>query len=150
VTEATTRSRNNAANTRGRPFRKGNQGRPKGARHKVTLAVQALLDGEAEALTRVAVEKALDGDSTALRLCMDRIAPTPKDRPVSFDLPSIDTSGGIVEAISAVAEAMSSGDLTPNEATGVAALLEIQRRALETHELEERLTTLEQQQTKRR
>jgi hypothetical protein len=32
-----------------------------------------LLDGEAEALTRKAVELALDGDASALRLCLDRV-----------------------------------------------------------------------------
>ena len=44
-------ARNNAVNTRGRPFAAGNPGRPKGARNKATLAVEQLLDGEAEALT---------------------------------------------------------------------------------------------------
>jgi hypothetical protein len=47
-------SRNNVRKTRvrgiGRPFAKGNPGRPKGARHKATVAAEALLDGEAEAL----------------------------------------------------------------------------------------------------
>ena len=38
---------NNAPKTRGRPFQKGNPGRPLGARHKATLAAEALLDGEA-------------------------------------------------------------------------------------------------------
>ncbi len=33
----------NAAATRGRPFAQGNAGRPKGARNKTTLAVEALL-----------------------------------------------------------------------------------------------------------
>jgi hypothetical protein len=50
-------------------------GKPKGARHKTTLAVQALLDGEAEALTRKCIELAKEGDTTALRLCMERLAP---------------------------------------------------------------------------
>ena len=141
----TNQARNNAPKTRGRPFQKGNPGRPKGARHKVTLAVESLLEGEAEALTRKCIERAKEGDMTALRLCMDRIAPPPKDRPVSFDLPSIDTSGGIVEAISAVTQAVSSGELTPSEATSVAAILETQRKALQTYELEERIAVLEQQ-----
>ena len=54
-------------------FCAGNLGRPKGARNKKTLALEALLDGEAEALTRTAIEKALDGDGLALRLCLERI-----------------------------------------------------------------------------
>lgn len=61
-------ARKNTGKTRGRPFKKGNPGRPKGARNKVTLAVEALLDGEAEDLTRKAVELAQEGNTTALRL----------------------------------------------------------------------------------
>src|SRR5436190_21458026 len=63
-------------------FGRGNPGKPKGARHRTTLAVEALLDGEAEGLTRKAIKMALAGDTVALRLCMDRIAPARKDRPV--------------------------------------------------------------------
>ena len=59
---------------RGRPFAPGQSGnpngRPKGARNKATIAAEALLDGDAEAITRKIVEKALDGDMIALRLCL--------------------------------------------------------------------------------
>src|SRR5215475_9848913 len=69
----------------GRRFRPGVSGnpagRPKGARNKSTLAAEALLDGEAEALTRKAVEMALGGDTVALRLCLERLVPPRKDRP---------------------------------------------------------------------
>ena len=83
-------TRNNGRTTAGR-FAKGNPGRPLGARHKATLAAEAILDGEAEALTRKAVEKALEGDATALRLCLERIVPARKDRPITFELPQIDS-----------------------------------------------------------
>jgi hypothetical protein len=42
------------------------RGRPAGSRHRTSLAVEALLEGEAEGLTRKAVEMALGGDTTAL------------------------------------------------------------------------------------
>src|SRR2546429_6235694 len=84
-----------AANTtrdqRGRPFVKGQSGypagKPKGARHRTTLAAEALLDGEAEALTRKVIELAFSGDSTALRLCLDRILPPRRERPARLALP---------------------------------------------------------------
>lgn len=64
---------------RGRPFEKGQSGnrdgRPQGSRNKATLAVEALLEGEAEALTRKAIERALEGDIQALRLCLERVCP---------------------------------------------------------------------------
>ena len=67
----------NGRNTAGK-FTSGNSGRPKGARNKKTLAIKNLLEGQAEALTQTAIYKALDGDSMALRLCMERIAPAPR------------------------------------------------------------------------
>ena len=71
------------------PFEPGKSGNPagksKGTRNKTTLAVEALLDGEAETLTRKAIELAKAGDLAALRVCLDRIAPPRKDRPVLFE-----------------------------------------------------------------
>jgi len=43
-----------------------------GCRDKTTIAAAALLAGEAETLARKAVELALVGDPTALRLCLER------------------------------------------------------------------------------
>ena len=82
-------ARNNVAKTytgRNGKFRPGNPGRPKGARHKTTLAIEAILDGEAKALTQKAIEMAMSGDTTALRLCLERLAPPRRDRSVSLSL----------------------------------------------------------------
>ena len=73
----------NGRNTAGQ-FAAGNAGRPKGSRNRATIAIESLLQGQAEALTQTAITKALEGDSVALRLCMERIAPAPKDQPVSL------------------------------------------------------------------
>jgi hypothetical protein len=64
-------------------------GPPAGSRHRTTRAVEALLDGEAEGLTRKAVEMALAGDTVALRLCLERLVPPRKDRPVALALPPL-------------------------------------------------------------
>ena len=69
------------------PGQSGNPaGRPKGARNKATLALETLLDGQAEALTQKAIELALGGDMMALRMCLDRILPARRDRPVSIEM----------------------------------------------------------------
>jgi hypothetical protein len=78
----------NGRNTAGQ-FTASNTGRPKGSRNKATIAIESLLQGQAEALTQTAVKKGLEGDSVALRLCMERIAPAPKDQSVSFRLPQM-------------------------------------------------------------
>ncbi len=124
-------------------FTEGNPGRPRGARHKATLAAQALLDGEAEALTRQAVKQALEGDTTALRLCLERIAPPRKDAPVTFDLPRMETARDAAKAAGAILEAVAEGDLTPTEGAHIMALVETYRRTLETTELEARVAALE-------
>ena len=66
------------------PGQSGNPaGRPRGARNRATQAAEAILSGEAEALTRKAVELALAGDVTALRLCLERFCPLKEGAPWS-------------------------------------------------------------------
>jgi len=132
---------------RGTPFVKGQSGnpagKPKGARSAVTLAAEALLDGEAESLTRKAIDMALGGDATAMRLCLERIIPARKSRKVAFDLPAVNATADLVPAFSAVVGAMAAGDLAPDEAMTIAGVLEMKRKAIETVEIERRLAALE-------
>lgn len=124
-------------------FTAGNPGRPRGARHRSTLAAQALLDGELEVLTRRAVDLALTGDVQALRLCLDRALPALKESPVVVDIPRIRSAGDALEAASVVVEAVAAGDLTPGQGQSVMAVLEGARRVIETVDLEQRIAALE-------
>ena len=141
------RSRKNAAKTRGKPFKKGNDGRPRGARNKITLAVEALLDGEADALTRKAIEQAKEGDMQALKLCLERICPLRKGRAVAFDLPTKLDLKNLADTTALLIRTVAAGDLTPEEAQAVASLMETHRRAVETVEIEERIARLEERMT---
>ena len=132
----------NGRNTAGQ-FAAGNTGRPKGSRNKTTIAIESLLQGQAEALTQTAVQKALEGDSMALKLCMERIAPAPKDQPVAFSLPKMNNAMDASEAARSVLTAASEGELTPVEATRVMGLIDSYRRTLELTEIEQRLQALE-------
>ena len=124
---------------------KGGPGRPKGALNKTTLAVQALFDGEAEAIGRKAVEMALNGDSTALRLCMERIAPPVKERPINgFEIPKINTQEDVLSAIALVTECLAKGELLPSESAAICSVLDQYRRHYETTEFEKRLAQLEE------
>lgn len=138
--------RNCGRNTDG-TFGPGNPGKPKGTRHKATQAALMLLNGEAEALTRKAVELALEGDTIALRLCLERIVPPRKDAPVVFNLPSMQSAADAAKAAGAVLDAVALGNLTPTEGAHIMALVETYRRTMETTELESRLSTLERCET---
>ena len=132
----------NGRNTDGK-FSNGNVGRPKGSRNKATIAIESLLEGQAEALTQTAISKALDGDSIALRLCLDRIAPPMKDKSVVFTLPKMQDAMDASQAAGSVLNAVGDGTLTPIEGTRVMALIDSYRRTLELTDIEQRLQTLE-------
>ena len=136
-----------AGEQRGRPFKPGQSGnppgRPQGSRHKTTLAIDALLEGEAETITRKAIELAKEGDTVALRLCMDPLAPVQKDRPVAFALPEITTTADVVKASAALLHAVAPGELTPSEAAELGKLVEAHVRAIELTDVQARLEALE-------
>ena len=117
---------------RGRPFEKGRSGNPAGrrprSRNKATLAAAA----ESEALTRTAVELALAGDPTAMRLCIERILPPCRERAVKFTLPPIESAEDISGAMKAVTAALAKEDITPGEAATIAGVAETFARAIET------------------
>ncbi|MGR3343996.1 MAG: hypothetical protein ACU0DI_12365 [Paracoccaceae bacterium] len=101
-----------------------------------------MLDGEAEALGRKA-ELALEGDTVALRLCLERIAPPRKDIPVQFDLPTVTCAAEAAHAVQAVLLAVSQGDVTPMQGATIMGLVEQYRRILELSEFEGRIVALE-------
>lgn len=143
-----TAARDEPTQPRGGRFRPGNAGKPKGSRHRATRAVEALLEGEAEGLARKAVELALDGDTVALKLCLERLAPPRKERPVEIALPALGSPKDALAASAALLGAVAAGEIAPGEAGAVGRLLELHLRAVETHDLEARLAALEARQTR--
>ena len=135
-----------AAQKRGRPFEPGQSGnpngRPKGARNRVTRAVEALIEGQGEALGAKAVEKALDGDSPMLRALLSTLVP-PRERTVEFELPKIESAADAVKASSAVITACAAGELSPHEATAIMGLISTHVRTIEVAELEPEVAALE-------
>ena len=119
-------------------------GRPLGARNKATEAAELLLDGEAEALTRMALELALGGNAAALRLCLDRIIPPRRGRPVQLGLPPVRDAGDLGCTMAAITNAAGEGVITPGEAVELARVVEIFVRAVETSDSERRLQQLEE------
>jgi hypothetical protein len=119
--------------------------------NQATRDAAVLLSGEAGTLTRKAIDLALAGDISALRLCIDRIIAPQKDQPIAFAMPPIAKAGGgagdLAAAMSAVTAAAASGAMTPAEAASLAQVFEAHARIIElTARVEaERLATTQKE-----
>ena len=137
-----------APKQRGRPFLKGQSGnpngRPVGAKNRTTLAAEALLDGEAEKLTRKTVTLALKGDVACLRLCLDRIVPPRRGRPLHFTIPALNSSSDAGTVMAAITRAVACGDLTTTEAGELSRFIEVYVKVIESADIERRIEALEQ------
>ncbi len=126
------------------PGRSGNPaGRPPGARNRISAAVDAMIEGEAEEVTRKVLELASYGHVGALRMCLERVAPRRKGRSVAFALPPIEHAGDAVAAGAVILAAMASGELSPDEATERLRAIEAFQRVCQHSELGERVAELE-------
>jgi hypothetical protein len=126
-------------------------GRRKGTRNKSTEATLALAnEGETplELMTRVSRDTNVD---MPIRLNAARWAapylhpkPFPEMPMAEFSLPeSITTVDGLLEAHAGILKAVAAGDLAVPLARDLSAIVEAQRRLVETSELEARITRLE-------
>jgi hypothetical protein len=131
----------------GRPFQPGASGNPKGksrgTRSQITVLAEKLMADDADEIVKAVIAAAKGGDMTAARLILERISPVRKGRPVRLDLPLVQTAADVATAMAALTLAMAAGDVTPDEATTVAGVLEMRRKAIETVELEDRIAELE-------
>lgn len=128
-------------------FKKGESGnpagKPRGAKDKRT-ELRELLKPHAAKLVQKVVDLALAGDVSALRICIDRIIPPVRESRLSITLPAVKDVSGCTAAQAKVLQAVTAGDLVPGEGQALSGLIENQRRALETLELEMRLAAIEQ------
>jgi hypothetical protein len=130
-----------------KPYKAGQSGnpngRPRGARNKATVMLEAMLDGEGEEVARKCIDLAKAGDTTCIRLVMERVLPPRKDRPVSLVLPKLETAGDAVTVTAALFAAVAAGEVTPSEAGELSKMVQTFVQAVETQQLEQRLSRLE-------
>ena len=124
------------------------KGRPQGSRNKASLLAETLLESETEALVRKCIEMALGGESTAMRIVMERLLPVRKDRPISLELKKLEKVEDASKALGTITKAVAQGEITPLEGQSMANIIEAHRRAIETMDLERRLTELEEKAEK--
>ena len=127
-----------------KPGQSGNpKGRPPGSRNRVTLVALAAMEEGAAAIAKKIVEMAKQGDMSAARLVLERLVPPAKERPIFLDLPDTSSADGVAQAQAAILQAVAIGDLLPGEAATLAGIVEARRKAVETQELEARISALE-------
>ena len=138
---------NNGKKTRFQPGNRAGRGRPAGSRNKATLALDKMAEDDAKVIARKLLDAAKGGDMRAAELVLARVWPVRRGRPVSLPLPPIETASDVVKALGMVATAVGAGEITPEEGTAVAGVLEIKRKAIETSELEARIVALEKERS---
>ena len=101
------------------------------------------MEGDSDRVTRAVISAAAGGDMQAARLVLDRIAPPRREPATPIDLPTIETAADLPAAASAILQAVADGDLSPSEAGRLSGVLADTARALEAHEIENRVADLE-------
>lgn len=119
-------------------------GRPPGSRNRATVAMEALLEGDAEKLMRKAIELALADDVSAMRLCMERLLPPRKERPIRIDVGPLENAKQLRDAVNAVIRAVAEGEITVREGEALTNLISAQASVLATVDFERRMDELEQ------
>jgi hypothetical protein len=135
---------------RGRPFEKGNKsgkGRPKGSRNQDTAPAKTLLVEYSPHITRKLIAMALEGNPQALRICMERIMPPPRDAYAPISLPKIQSAEDVAGAAEKVTRGIGKGVLSPCEGETIMNVLESQFRVIENAGTEKRVQKLEDYMT---
>jgi hypothetical protein len=131
-------------------WKKGVSGKPagkaQGTRHKATTMLLTLMEQNAESITKTVIEAAQNGDLTAARMILDRLAPPAKERPVLLALPETGNAEGISAAQQYIVQAVACGNLLPGEGATLSGIVEARRKAIETLQLDQRITALEEHQ----
>lgn len=134
-----------ASATAFKPGTSGNpRGKPAGTRSRSTQLLTALMEGGAEEITKAVIDAARGGDLTAAKIVLDRLIPPARERPIQVDLPDTKTADGISAAQAAILQAVAGGHLLPGEAATLSGIVESRRKAIETQELSDRITALEE------
>src|SRR5262249_11721540 len=92
--------------SRGRPFQRGNPGRPRGSKNRTTRLLEELVAREGKKLVQKTVDLALAGNVRCLQFCLDRLMPPRAGRPLDVTLPAVKDAHDVVTAMAAITTAV--------------------------------------------
>lgn len=133
-----------APRTAFRPGQSGNPaGRPKGSKNHATMMALALMECDLDSIVKNVIDAAKAGDMSAVKLVIDKLVPASKSRPITIELPKVEDIASAQAAQAIVVDAVANGELLADEGQMLSALIENQRKAVETGTLEMRLKAIE-------
>lgn len=127
--------------SRGR-FAPGTSGNPRG-RPPESERIRVLLEPHREELVERAVALALAGDVTALRLCLERLAPPPRAEARPVRIAGLEAAQGLTERADVLLRAVAQGELAPDVGERLLSALSHVARAIELDDLARRVAALE-------
>jgi hypothetical protein len=125
-------------------FEKGQSGNPSGRPPGIKdrrVMTRELFESRQVELIDKAITLALEGDTQALRMCLDRIVPPIKDNPIQAQLQG-DTLADQARSVLAL---VGEGDHSVQDIAQLMSALATMARVLTADEFDKRLTALEQQ-----
>jgi hypothetical protein len=128
------------------PFQPGNtigRGRPKGSRNKPKSPEQQLWEQYATAVLRKCIAMAIQGNTVAMRLCMERMMPARRHPLIQVSLPEIHGAQDLDRAAAKLTQAVQRGKITPEEGQRMTDILQVRSRLIQDRDMEERLARLE-------
>jgi hypothetical protein len=105
---------------------------------------ERMMQDDAQDVVRSVIAAAGNGDMAAARLVLDRVLPVRRGRSVRLNLPAIASATDVTAALAMIVTAVGSGEITIEEAAGLATVIEAARRSVELVEIDARLCALEQ------
>jgi hypothetical protein len=130
-------------------FKSGVSGNPKGrtpgTRNRSTMAAFETLRANAGALSQLAIDLAMAGDVSCLKICLDKLLPQCRDAPIEIKLPQIVTVADLPQFTSALLDAVSVGLLQPSEAEKLCKVVQAHKDSILIADFESRIAELEAQ-----
>jgi hypothetical protein len=107
------------------PGQSGNPaGRAAGSRNRKTIAMEEAFFAQADALVQNVVKRAMAGEPAAMRLCMERVLPVGRGRPLPIDLPTVRSADDAQAAAAVITGALKEGAISAREAVDLLRVVE--------------------------
>ncbi len=126
-----------------KPGQSGNpNGRPKGTKN-ISTRLLSELESDLPELLEATKAKALEGDTGALRLLLERMIPAKKSESKAISIPNLAKAKTLTEKAEVIIQAIGNGDLPPDVGSQLISSVGSVAKIIEIDELVKRIESLE-------